>query len=188
MKKVLIIIGIIVLVLVGVGFLAFNSLNKEKVSISASTFNTTMENKGYIMTDTTSQFAQYENYMKESYVAQKTGYQIEFYELSSVEHAISMYNTNKTKFESQKSNASASATASMNNYSTYSLTTNGKYKYLSRIDNTLVYVDVDESYKDIVKDIMKEIKIVKIEKKKILIGKEHILIIKLLQKKEKNSI
>ena len=87
----------------------------------------------------------------------KSVYQIEFYELSNEENAISMHNTNKTKFESQKSNASASATASMNNYSTYSLTTNGKYKYLSRINNTLVYVDVDENYKDIVKDIMKEI-------------------------------
>lgn len=157
MKKVLTVIGIIAIVIVGIVLIAFNTLNKEKTPMSASTFNATMENKGYIMTDSTSQFAQYENYMTESYIAQKAGYQIEFYELSSVEHAISMYNTNKTKFESQKTNASASATASMNNYSTYSLTTNGKYKYLSRIDNTLVYVDVDESYKDIVKDIVKEI-------------------------------
>ena len=157
MKKALIIIGIIVIVLVGIILVVFNTLNKEKTPISANTFNTTMESKGYIMTDTTSQFAQYGNYMSKSYAAQKTGYQIEFYELSSEENAISMYNTNKTKFESQKSNASASATASMNNYATYSLTTNGKYKYLSRIDNTLVYIDVDESYKDVVKDIMKEI-------------------------------
>lgn len=145
------------IVLVGIVLVVFNTLNKEKTPISANTFNTTMESKGYIMTDTTSQFAQYGNYMSKSYAAQKTGYQIEFYELSSEENAISMYNTNKTKFESQKSNASASATASMNNYATYSLTTNGKYKYLSRIDNTLVYIDVDESYKDVVKDIMKEI-------------------------------
>ena len=157
MKKALIIIGIIVVILVGIVLIVFNTLNKEKTPISASTFNTTMEGKGYEMTDTTSQFAQYENYMSESYVAQKIGYQIEFYELTNEENAISMYNANKTKFESQKTNASASTTASMNNYSTYSLTTNGKYKYLSRIDNTLVYVDVDESYKDVVKDIMKEI-------------------------------
>lgn len=68
-----------------------------------------------------------------------------------------MYNTNKTTFESQNSNVSASTTVGINNYSTYSLTTNKKYKYLSRIDNTLVYVDVDKSYKDIVQDIMKEI-------------------------------
>lgn len=157
MKKALIIIGIIVVVLVGIVLVVFSTLNKEKVSMSADTFNTKMAEKGYIMTDTTSQFAQYGNYMSKSYAAQKTGYQIEFYELSSEENAISMYNTNKTKFESQKSNASASSTASMNNYSTYSLTTNGKYKYISRIDNTLVYIDVAESYKDIVKDLMKEI-------------------------------
>lgn len=157
MKKALIIIGIIVVVLVCIGLITFNALNKEKTPISASTFNTTMEGKGYVMTNSTIQFAQYLNYMLESYVAQKTGYQIEFYELTSEENAISMYNTNKAKFESQKTNTSASATASMNNYATYSLTTNGKYKYLSRIANTLVYVDVDESYKDIVKDIMKEI-------------------------------
>ncbi len=157
MKKALIIIGIIVVVLVGIVFVSFNTLNKEKMPISADTFNTTMESKGYVMTDTTSQFAQYGNYMSKSYAAQKSGYQIEFYELSSEENAISMYSTNKTKFESQKSSVSASATASMNNYATYSLTTNGKYKYLSRIDNTLVYIDVDESYKDVVKDIMKEI-------------------------------
>ncbi len=157
MKKALIIIGIIVVLLVGIVLIAFNALNKEKTPISANTFNTTMASKGYVMTNTTSQFSQYENYMSESYVAQKPGYQIEFYQLSNEENAISMYNTNKAKFESQKTNSSASATASMNNYSTYSLTTNGKYKYLSRIDNTLVYIDVDESYKDVVKDIMKEI-------------------------------
>ena len=157
MKKTLIIIGIIIVILFIIGLLAFNSLNKEKVSISADTFNTTLESKDYVITDTTSQFAQYGNYMVKSYVAQKSGYQIEFYELSSEENAISMYNTNKTKFESQKTNTSTYATVSMNNYATYSLITNGKYKYLSRIDNTLVYVDVDENYKDPVKEVMEEI-------------------------------
>ena len=157
MKKALIIIGIIAVVIVGIVLVVFSSLNKEKTPITADTFNTTMESKGYVMTDTTSQFSQYGSLMAKSYAAQKSGYQIEFYELSNEENAISMYNTNKTKFESQKTNISTSSTVSMNNYATYSLTTNGKYKYVSRINNTLVYVDVDETYKDTVKDIMKEI-------------------------------
>lgn len=157
MKKVLVVVGIIVVVLIGIFVAVFSTLNKEKTSISADTFNTTMLAKDYVMTDTTSQFAQYGSYMTKSYAAQKSGYQIEFYELSSVENAISMYNTNQKKFESQKSNASISSTASMKNYSTYSLTTNGKYKYVSRIDNTLIYVDADDDYKDTIKDIMKEI-------------------------------
>ena len=119
--------------------------------------NSTMENKGYIMTDTTIQFAQYGDYMTKSYAAQKPGYQIEFYELSNVENAINMYNTNKLIFELQATDTSISSTASMKNYSKYSLSANGKYKYLSRIDNTLVYIDIDESYKDTVKDLIKEI-------------------------------
>ncbi len=45
----------------------------------------------------------------------------------------------------------------MKNYSTYSLTTNGKYKYLSRIDNTLIYIDASDDYKDAIKDIIKEL-------------------------------
>ncbi|WP_288622158.1 hypothetical protein [uncultured Streptococcus sp.] len=157
MKKVLTIIGIVVVILIGIVAVVFSNLNKEKTSISANTFNTTMSSKGYVMTDTTSQFAQYGDYMTKSYAAQKSGYQIEFYELSSIENAISMYNTNQQKFESQKSNRSTSSTASMKNYSTYSLTTNGKYKYLSRIDNTLIYIDASDDYKDAIKDIIKEL-------------------------------
>ena len=157
MKKALTILGIIVVILVGIILVVFYTLNKEKTPISADTFSTTMQSNGYIVIDSTIQFAQYGNLMSKSYIAQKVGFQIEFYELSSEENAISMYDTNKTIFESQKSNASASSTVSMKNYSTYSLSTNGKYKYLSRIDNTLIYVDVDNTYKDIVKEIVKEI-------------------------------
>lgn len=157
MKKTLLIIGIVIVALAAIGFVGFTMLNKEKTPITANTFNSTMESKGYIMTDSTWQFAQYGNYMTKSYIAQKAGYQIEFYELSSVENAIDMYNTNKLIFELQETDASVSTTANMKNYSKYSLSTNGKYKYLSRIDNTFIYVDVDESYKDIVKDLMKEL-------------------------------
>lgn len=156
-KKVLAIVGLIVIALIGIAIAVFTILNKEKTSISAAAFNNTMKEKGYTMTDTTNQFAQYGDYVSKSYAAQKSGYQIEFYELSSEENAISMYNTNKIKFETQKTNTSTSSAVNMKNYSTFSLTANGKYKYLSRIDNTLIYVDVDESYKDTVKDIMKEI-------------------------------
>lgn len=157
MKKALIIIGIIVAILVVVGLIVLNSLNVEKEPLTADMFLARMQSKGYTMTDTTVQFSQYGDLMKKSYAAQKSGYQIEFYELSTEENAISMYNTNKAKFESQKTNASSSATASMNNYATYALTTNGKYKYVSRIDNTLIYIDVAETYKDTVKDIVKEL-------------------------------
>ena len=77
MKKGLIIVLVIIAVIViGVGVL-IASLNKEKVAITPSTFKTTMESKGYILSDVTSQFAQYGNYVLKAYVAQQgTDYQI----------------------------------------------------------------------------------------------------------------
>lgn len=156
MKKVLIVTGI-VLVIVGIIVGFFITINKEKEHISADEFNTIMENKDYTTIETTSLFVQYENYMYKSYLAKEDGYQIEFYELSNEENAIDMYNTNEFKFKKEKENISAYTTVSMRNYSKFELTTNGKYKYLSRIDNTLIYIDVDEEYKDTVKSIMKEI-------------------------------
>ena len=95
--------------------------------------------------------------MLEAYIAQKDDYQIEFYKLSSEENAVNMYDTNKAKFETQKGNNATSTNANMKNYSTYSLNSNGKYKYISRIDDTFVYVDVDENNKEAIRDIIKEI-------------------------------
>ena len=34
---------------------------------------------------------------------------------------------------------------------------NGKYMVVSRIDNTVIYVNVNDNYKDTVKDILKEL-------------------------------
>ena len=157
MKKVLLIVLIVLLLLIGGCVAIFNSLNVEKVSITADDFHDIMAEKGYTLFDTTSQFAQYDGYMTKSFAAYKDGYQIEFYELSSSENAISMFNTNKAKFESQKENSSAYSSTNMNNYATYSLSTGGKYKYLSLINNTLVYTDIDNTHKDVVKPIIEEL-------------------------------
>lgn len=155
MKKALIVIGIVIVV--GIFVIVFSLPQKEKLAITSDTYITTMKDKGYVIYDVTSSYANYGSYMLKAYLAIGDGHQITFFELSTPEHAIGMYNTNKEKIESQKSSTSSSTTVSKNNYSKYSLNTNGKYKYLSRIDNTLIYIDVFERYKDTVKDIMEEI-------------------------------
>ena len=43
------------------------------------------------------------------------------------------------------------------NYSKYTLEANGKYSVVSKINNTILYVNVDSQYKDTVKDIIDEI-------------------------------
>lgn len=84
-------------------------------------------------------------------------YQIEFYELIDEESAIAFYNSNKNSFEQSKGNASAETNVQGKNYAKYTLSSNGKYMVVSRIDNTFIYVSVAEQYRDIIKDILKEI-------------------------------
>lgn len=157
MKKIAIIAGIIMIVIVCIVVAIFSVLNKEKTPISSEEFKSIMEGKSFTIIDVTQQFVQYKDYMLEAYIAQKDDYQIEFYKLSSGENAVNMYETNKAKFETQKGNNATSTNANMKNYSTYSLNSNGKYKYISRIDDTFVYVDVDENNKEAIRDIIKEI-------------------------------
>lgn len=137
----------------------FTTLNKEKVAITATDFVNIMNQKSYMIQDVTSQFAIYDNYVTKGYIALAYNgvYQIEFYELSSEENAINMYNFNKEKFKQQKASVAKETKIENSNYGQYSLKTNGTYKYISRIGNTIVYLDIDEAYEDTVKDIIKEI-------------------------------
>jgi hypothetical protein len=149
---------VIVVAIAGMIFVNLNKLNKEKISITASSFYTTMSQKGYSVQDASSQFSGY-NYVKQVYIAvsEDYSYQIEFYELLDDSYATSFYNNNKSIFESSKGNASTETSASLKNYAKYTLTSNGKYMVVSRIDNTVIYVDIDDNYKENVKDILNEI-------------------------------
>ena len=148
MKKTLIIILAIVLVLGLIGPIVFFSFNKEKDAISATTFHSSMQGKGYTVVDATSQFSSYP-YVEQVYIAAPSdySYQIEFYTLSDESYAISMYNNNKSNFEASKGNSSVGSNVSINNYAKFTLQSNGKYQVVSRIDNTLIYLNVDEAYK-----------------------------------------
>lgn len=161
MKKNAIIIAsvvLIVLVLVAVGIFAFTKLNKEKIALTSEDFKTKMENKNYIVSDAISQFTGYD-YVKKVYIASSKDYtyQIEYYEFSGDEYAVSFYENNKTIFETRKGNAAAETEVNLSNYSRYALSANGKYSVISRIGNTAIYVNVDDNYKDTVKNVLKKL-------------------------------
>lgn len=154
MKKT-VIIAIIAVVIIGVVFVNFN---KEKTSITSSDFYSIMTQKGYSVQDASSQFLDY-NYVKQVYIAttKDYSYQIEFYELLNDSYATSFFNSSKSIFASSKGNASAETSVGLKNYSEYTLSSNGKYMLVSRIDNTVVYVNVDNKYKDTVKTVLNEL-------------------------------
>lgn len=158
MKRKIIIICTTILVVIGLALLLiFNFKDKEKVAIKPETFKDILEKNGYIIFETTSQFENFDDYITKSYAAQKDDIQIEFYELSSEENAVNMYNANKEKYVPRDKNTPRKSKYPTSNYSNYSTTIEGKYKYMARIDSTFVYIDVDESYQKDVNKIMKKI-------------------------------
>lgn len=154
---ILILVAIIVIAGIIVGVVIINkNLNKEPITVSE--FKNIMEDKDFEIMDAKDQFEDYD-YIEKVYLALEEDYeyQIEFYKLDEEDDAINFYNTNKRIFEDSKSSASAETSVSMGNNSKYTLATGDKYKVVSRIENTVIYLNVDEEYKDEVKDILKEI-------------------------------
>ena len=128
----------------------------KKTAITTSEFNSKAEKAGYQTTDITAQYSSYKH-VKEATIAKNDNYQVEFYVITSEEEAKGMYETNKSDFENSKGSSSSYSSVELGNYSTYAQTSSGKYKYIARVDSTLLYIDVDEKYKDDVKKFVKEL-------------------------------
>lgn len=156
---ILILIIVLILVVGGViiGVVIMNK-NKNKEPITPEQFKSTMEDMGYLVKDVKEQFKNYD-YVKAGYISmdKEYKYQIEFYELDTEKNAIYFYNINKSKFENSKSLAATNTEIALGNNSKYVLKSNGQYRSVSRIENTCIYIDVDEEYKDEVKEILKVI-------------------------------
>ena len=126
----------------------------SKKAITTDEFKAQADKSGYQVSDVKNQYEDF-NTIKEATIAyNQEGFQVEFYVLTSNEDAISMFTTNKVDFESKKTDTNVETSASMKNYDTYSLTNNGEYSYLSRVENTFLYVNVKQELKDKVKDFV----------------------------------
>jgi len=154
---ILMFVAILVIAGIVVGVIVINkAMNKE--TISASEFKEILEYKDFEVVDAKEQFINYD-YIEKAYIALEEDYeyQIEFYKLDEEDEAIDFYNLNKEKFEEQKGSTSAETSINIGNNSKYAVKTNGKYKVVSRIENTMIYLDVDKKYKDEVDEILKEL-------------------------------
>lgn len=130
----------------------------KRESIDEDEFISIMTNEGFNIVNIEKQFAEY-GYFEEAYVAvDKSGnYQIEFYELENDSYAINFYNTNKETFEASKTGSSVYTNVDLTDSNRYTLTTEDSYKVLSRIDETVVYLNVDKEYKNEVINILKKL-------------------------------
>lgn len=129
----------------------------SKKVLTTTEFTSRMQNNNFITGDVTTQFEEAE-FVKEATIAKSPdGWQIEFYVLSSESTAKAMFETNKERFIESKDGNSGQTSSNIGNYETFSLTSNGKYMYLCRVDNTLIYLNVDSTYKSNAQKIVKEL-------------------------------
>ena len=130
----------------------------KKTPVDSAKFKEIMESEGLEIVDVKEQFSN-SNEILEANVAVSEGftYQIEFYVLDSNENAIDFYNYNKEIFEDSKTSVSSYKSAELGNYSKYILNNNGKYKVLSRIDNTVIYLDADKEYEEKIIEHLKKL-------------------------------
>lgn len=163
-KPVIIAIVIAVILVLILGIIIFTNvvnkgiLSKNEKAMTATEFKNSMENKGYILMDVTSQFANNEN-IKQAYIATNNdySYRIEFYEIANDDHAKAFYNNNKSNFESSKTEADNETNVDLENSSKYTLSSESKYSVVSRKNNTVIYINANTTYKDTTDDILKEL-------------------------------
>lgn len=129
-----------------------------RTSITADDFKTLMESKGNPVGESSDYFSDNDE-ITHVYVALLGNgkYQIDFYETDTAASAKSLFADNKSILEKYMGKNSSHVSASAANYDSYKLTSDGYYRVLSRIDNTLIYVNVREEYKDEINTILNEL-------------------------------
>lgn len=128
-------------------------LKKEK--ITQDVFKNVVETHGLTVIDKSIEFP---DKMLLSYLsAANNEYFIEYYEFDSEENASELYESNKIEIENSKGSSYSQTDLNGLNYQLYTLTSKGKYIFISRIENTILYSEVKEEYKDEIKEITKDL-------------------------------
>lgn len=160
LKKVLLIVilSTFIFMITGCGNKNGVLVNNNKKALTADGYKSKMEDKGYTVIDASDQVSQYD-YVKKLYIALNADrtYQIEFTEFSDNDNAIAFFENNKKNFEDAKGDSSEYTKVKLGNYDKYTLLTNGEYNVVARIDNTTIYLNVDEEYKNDVQSTLKDL-------------------------------
>lgn len=135
-----------------------NLNNKEPVS--AKEFESIAKSNGYIV-GIDDQLENSYDYIKNVRIAidKEDDYQVDLYILTDDEYAEKVFENNKAEFEDiveDEGNSSYRKTSS-SKYDRYSATTSESYLYVARIENTVVYANVDIENKKEVQAFIKEL-------------------------------
>ncbi|MGF6905534.1 hypothetical protein [Fusobacterium sp. PH5-44] len=144
-KKFIFFLSIIIFILTGCG---------SKNPISIEDFTKKLTDKGYQISPITNID---NNSISNLIIAKKDDHQFEFCVAKDDDNAVYFFNKNKTAFEKYKGSVNTSSKKNIGNVSRYTLTSNGKYHIVSRIGNTVLYLESPDKNKSEIEKILKEI-------------------------------
>lgn len=151
---------ILILPLLLIMLFAFTACKKEeeeKKPISGDSFKLVAEGDKYTTKDVTKNFKSNSGILEAIVAAVENQYQVEFYTLEDSKTAQKMYDRNKKRFENIKSSLDKAEVTETDNNSEYRISTNGRYMLLNKIDNTLIYANVEDKYKENVTTLIKQL-------------------------------
>lgn len=146
----------ILLLLIIFSLMGVSHINKTRI-LSLDKF-TSIVNKESLKTVNVKEQLENET-IKDAIVAyNKYGdYQIEYIIFNDIESAKSAFLINKNEFKTFKDENTLENNTNKKNSSIYELTTNDKYMYISRINNSLIYINTDITYIEEAKNIIEKL-------------------------------
>jgi PBP1b-binding outer membrane lipoprotein LpoB len=151
MKKALSIVLLLLMVLV---FCAGCSTSKTPLTLEE--FIEIVEAEGFEVIDTKEYYDT--PLVEQAYGAINDSFTVEFIIAPTDANANQIFNQTKNNAELSKGTASSESSTSVGNSATYRLNTSGSYFSLSKIGNTILYVETDSGNKSAVDDIVKKLK------------------------------
>ena len=131
---------------------------KKKDNVTADQFKKYMEKKGYVIVNKKDNIYNNKYFNNVYYAVEKEEkYTIQFFELKDEASSKVFYNNLKKDISNSKVNKYKENSKSISNYSYYELSYNNNYKKVSRINNTIIYINTDIAYSKIINRQLKNL-------------------------------
>lgn len=147
MKKKILFLGILFISI----FCLTGCLNKNV--LTPVDFKTKMEGKGF--TVQAEEVPEDVSYIESAATAKKDEIEIQFYVFKELDKAKSIYDSFKSEAEGYDSKSSIEV--NLGNHQKYEITTDKYFSFITRVDKTMVLVEVDKKYKNDTIDALKEL-------------------------------
>lgn len=129
---------------------------KNKDTISSDFFKSTLESKGYQISDITEEYDDYgiQTGVLMAVDSEEINVEFQFHQMIGEEEAQTMFYDNKKIWDEKEGERSYCTELNVANYNKYSLQIDGEYVVFSQIADTLILVHTSSEYKDEVKEVL----------------------------------